>query len=527
MKIEEIQEVPETKRAEVPLSTKVIRNAVFGGLRYLLVAPIPFVMTPLILRKVGTGGYGTWAVFLAVNGLTSLADLGLVGTLSKFVAEYYAQHDIKAVARVLNSGLAVFLVLAVMIGAGLWVATPLMANWLFRGSVVTRQEVVVLFRLFSIVVVTNILNLMFASVTTGLQRLDITNVISAGSLFLSALFSAILLLQGQGLRGLVFGYIASAILTVGAYLVTIAKLLPEVSMNPLRFDKHEAGKMFSFSFRLYLTQAAVVVNNQIEKIFLALLVGVAAAGWYDIASDVATKIRGALGFVLSPVLPAASELNALGDEDRIQELYFRTHKYLALIGVPAVCFVAAISGRFVELWIGPAMKMVALPLAVLVVVSLINLATGPGFLIFAGRAHLKPGVDAAIVGIVSNIVISFALIYASGFSGAVLGTAASLILAACYFIVVFHRQTGYSFIRLIREAFIKPILCAGVAIATVLLVIPAAVVSWSGLLATCVIFGVLYSSLILLSGFFDSYDWSKIETFVPGVRHVRRLVRYA
>jgi len=57
------------------LGTKIVRSVVFGGLRYVFIAPIPFIMTPLILHRIGVAGYGTWAVFLAINGLTSLADL--------------------------------------------------------------------------------------------------------------------------------------------------------------------------------------------------------------------------------------------------------------------------------------------------------------------------------------------------------------------------------------------------------------------------------------------------------------------
>src|SRR5215471_16984811 len=114
--------------ASTPLSHKVIRNVIFGGLRYVLVAPIPFVMTPLILREIGVRGYGTWAVFLAINGMTSLADLGLVATLSKFVAEYHAQKDLRAVSRVLSSGLTLFLALAGLVGTGLWASAPVLAG---------------------------------------------------------------------------------------------------------------------------------------------------------------------------------------------------------------------------------------------------------------------------------------------------------------------------------------------------------------------------------------------------------------
>ncbi len=66
-----VSEIIEDNTESVPLDpvprslgAKIIRNVLSGGLRYILVFPIPFVMTPLVLHKVGVSGYGTWAVFL-------------------------------------------------------------------------------------------------------------------------------------------------------------------------------------------------------------------------------------------------------------------------------------------------------------------------------------------------------------------------------------------------------------------------------------------------------------------------------
>jgi O-antigen/teichoic acid export membrane protein len=409
----------------------------------------------------------------------------------------------------------------------LWLAIPLLANKLFRGSTLPNAELIALLRCFLVVIAANILTQLFASVTTGLQRLDLTNVISAANLLLSAFLGALLLLKGWGLRGLVYGYIAAGILTVAAYLVVVKTLLPQIVFSPLQFDRAEARKMFGFSLRLYITQAAVAVHNQVEKVFLGMLVGVGPVGWYDIASDVALKVRGSIGLILSPVLPAASELDALGDESRMRELYFRAHKYLALFGVPAVCFVVAVSTRFVELWIGPAMRMIALPLGVLVIVNFFNLATGPGFLIFAGRGNLRPGVQSATLGIVLNVVLSLALIYKFGFGGAVLGTSASLILASGYFIAMFHRSTEYSVSRVLRESYLKPILCSVLILAVFLAILPAKNLSWLGLVGMGAVFGLIYSVVILRSGFLDEYDWSKVESFIPVVRHARRISRIA
>jgi O-antigen/teichoic acid export membrane protein len=510
-----------------PLGLKIMRSVAFGALRYVFLIPIPFVMTPLILRKIGTSGYGTWAIFLAINGLTSMADLGMVGTLSKFVAEYHATRNMPALTRVLNAGFGLYLLLDVVIGIGLWSVSPLLAGRFFRGSPMSSEQLIVLLHFFLIVVAANILTQPLASVTTGLQRLDLTNIISTGNVLMSSVLGGILLLRGWGLKGLIYGYCLSAVLTVVTYIGIVRRLLPNFKLNPLQFHRGEAKKMFGFSLRLYIVQAAGAINNQVEKFYLGILVGVGAVGWYDIASDVALKLRNGLSFLLAPVLPAASELNALGDESRMQELFYRSHKYLALLGVPAVCYVIVISSRFVELWLGPGLEIIALPLSILLLVSFVNLATGPAYYVYAGSGNLRLAVQAASLGAVVNIVFSLGFIYKLGFAGAVLGTSTSLILSAVFFSGLFHRRTGYSIWRVLQEGYLRAALCSVPTLAVLLTIFRPKQMSWYGLVGFGVCFAVLYAVLILFSRFFDEYDLTKLESFLPFTRHARKIIRRA
>jgi O-antigen/teichoic acid export membrane protein len=350
---------------------------------------------------------------------------------------------------------------------------------------------------------------------------------STVNVVLSAFLGGILLVRGGGLRGLVYGYIGSAFVTVFLYLMLVKRLLPQVALRLWQFDRWEAKKMFGYSLRLYVTQAAVAVHNQIEKVFLAMFVGVAPAGLYDISSDIALKIRGSMGMILTPVLPAASELNALSDESRMRELYYRSHKYLALIGVPVVCYVISVSSRFAELWLGGSMITIALPLSILLLANFLNLVTGPGFFIFAGSGYMKPGIQSAMLGLTLNVVLSLGLIYKFGFAGAVAGTFTSLVIASGYFMWMFHQHTGYSILRVLRESYLKPICSSIVILALLLAIHPARDLSWIGLAVMGVAFGSLYGITILYSRFFDEYDWMKIGDALPLARQARRIFRFA
>lgn len=510
-----------------PISHRIIRNVLFGGLRYLLIAPVPFVLTPIILKEIGTRGYGTWAVFTAVSGMTSLTDLGMVGTLSKFVAYHHARKDFVSLNRLLNTGLALFALLALLIVSLLWAGSNWIVATLFRGSALQATTLIPLFRYFLILIGANIMTMLFSSVTSGLQRLDLTNMVGSFNVLCGAMIGGALVLRGWGLPGLLYAAILSSLLTLLIYWVLFRRLLPQLILNPLRVDVSEAKNLFHFSFQLYLTQAAVAVHNQLEKVLLAFFVGVAPAGWYDIASDVALKIRGGISLLLSPILPAASELSALKDEHRLVELYYRSHKYLAFIGIPVVSFIGAVSTRFVSLWIGAGLALIGRPLSVLLAANLFNLMTGPGFLISVGRGDLKPGLQSALLGIILNIFLSTSLVYLFGFAGAVLGTATSLVAASIYFLYLFHRKTTLPVTRLLRESYLKPTICSLVLLGFLFVIHPSKGLTWLGLSLQGVVFASLYVIAISCWGFFDRYDWGKIESLIPGIRRARRIIPVA
>jgi O-antigen/teichoic acid export membrane protein len=509
---------------KIPLGAKVTRNVLYNGVRLFLLAPLPFFVIPFFLKKLGTSGYGTWAVFVAASGITSVADLGLVTTLSKHVAEFYTLKDSRSLDRLVSTGLVLYSGLACLLAVILWVSSPLLIAFLFRGSPVSVQELEILWRYLILLIFASTLTMLLSSVVIGLQRMDLSTGINSLNLLSSAGFSVLFLGWNWGLRGVLYGYVLAAWITLFAYGYAMRRLLPDLKLSLAGCHWSVAKEIFSFSVKTYVSQVAVVVHNQIEKIYLARFTGVVFVGWYDISGDLALKLRGIPSLVLAPIMPAASELHALSDQGRLSQLYYRTHKYLALIAVPLAAYIVFVSRDFVELWVGPSLRVIAIPLSVLVIVNLINLTTGPGLLILVGQGKLKPGLHSAIFGIVLNVTLSLFLIRAYGFQGAVTGTSISIVAGSFFFLYLFRRETGHAFPKVIRTAYLKPIVCSLGSIAILWIFTRSERSSWSNLAVNCIVFGVLYFALLLLLRFFDSSDLAMVEHFFPIPQIARRII---
>jgi len=511
-------------REQLPLGAKITRNVLYSGVRLFLLAPLPFLLIPFFLKHLGTSGYGTWAVFLAISGLTSVADVGLVTTLSKHVAEFYALKDLRSLSRFLNTGFVLYLAIAGLLAGILGLGLPLLLRTLFRTSSVPASELRLLWRYLIMLVFANTMNLLLTSIITGMQRMDLTTCIGSMNLLLAAGLSVLLLKWSLGLRGILYAYTIAAWLTSLVYIYVVHRLLPEIKLDVASCRWAVAREILSFSTKTYVTQVAVVIQNQIEKIYLAQFVGVASAAWYDIASELALKLRGIPSLILAPLMPAASELHALADRTRLAHLYCRAHKYLAFIGVPLVVYVVFVSRSFVQLWAGPDLKLIATPLSILLIVNFINLTTGPGFLTLVGGGKLRPGLYSALLGIVLNLTLSLFLIRAYGFEGAVTGTALSMAIASIFFLYLFRRATDGSYPNVIRVAYSKPVLCSLLTIGFLWTVTRFERPSWGTLVIEGVAFSATYLVLLLLVRFFDSFDLNILERFLHMPRIARRFI---
>ena len=83
----------------------MVRNSLFSVLRFLVLLPLPLLVVPFMLGKLGDERFGVWAIVALFTSYTQLADFGMGLALTKYVAEFAAQKQWQRLDMALNLSL--------------------------------------------------------------------------------------------------------------------------------------------------------------------------------------------------------------------------------------------------------------------------------------------------------------------------------------------------------------------------------------------------------------------------------------
>jgi hypothetical protein len=123
----------------------IIRGLSTSYLRFAIFVLGNFLLTPVILERTGQDGYGLWATIRSVMANLLLLDFGLTPATTKFVAEYSAQEDQKALNGFVSTALSTYLVLAALVlGIGLISNGPIAHFLNFPRELVAEGRMVLL-----------------------------------------------------------------------------------------------------------------------------------------------------------------------------------------------------------------------------------------------------------------------------------------------------------------------------------------------------------------------------------------------
>lgn len=499
------------------VSRKIRRNTAFnilgGGWNFLVL----LALIPYIIGHLGAERYGVWVIVSIFTGYLGFLDFGINVSLVKHISEFLMKKDYRRINQVINTGLIFCIALAIpIITFGIIILEPLIS--LFKISPHLHEEALFVFLLGMIIFgMTTILST-FKAVQRGFQRMDITNSVRTLMTIPMIAGTIFFLENGYGLPGLVINTAIILILGGVIDIIIVFKIFPELKFSPALFDKQILKRLFEFGGKMQITNIATFIHFQMDKFLLAHFLHIQSVIHYEVAANFASKVKDIPSALISAILPAVSGLDINTDNELLHKIYSRSLKYVVLISFPLLALTLLLAHPFINLWLGQGYEKSVLTLQILLTSYMYNIMTGPGFTILNGIGKPNYGVKSSLLASILNLIISITLIIKLGFFGAVYGTALSIIIAATYFILVFHKVMQISLFETIYNITLKPCMASVLSyILTFVVLKQLSTIGWLDLAGLAVVFLTIFTTIIMVLRYFDDFDKDLISKYTHGV----------
>jgi len=423
---------------------KIARNTIYNIAGQIFVMALVFILTPYIVGKLGLIRYGIWGIVSALMGYFRFFDFGLKNAFAKYIAEYNAKKETAEMMGVLNTGLVFYAAVSIVLFIIAYFFTKPLVVFLNIEPVlrVEAYRVIILGVIFFCL---TIITSPFEALQHGLQRMDIFNIVVIGISVLMAAGTVFFLEAGYGLTGLMVNNIIVTLIKGTVNILIARRLLGGIRFNPRDFLPVRFYRLFAFGFKMQLTRIGTIVAHQTDKLLITYFLSLGLVGYYHLGCSVVYYLNLIPALLVSALMPAFSEMEAMGNRGKLRYVYLRCTRYVSFAVFPIFCFAILISSHFISLWMGPGYSMSANVIRILAAGWMVNALVGVG--VSASMAIDKPQLMSysAVSMAILNIGLSIFLIKRFGFFGAALGTSIAVVAGSLIFIILINKELNVSF----------------------------------------------------------------------------------
>ena len=392
--------------------------SIFGA--KLTTTVVAIVSTPIIVRLLGPGGYGDYAVLLSIFSLYMIpVSSGVTEGVQKFVAENRDGVEDWS-ARVVR-----FYLLFASALVALGVAVLLLVTALGLPRRVFGEGFTLYFYLLSVYVLVAQYRSMTVRTVLGFGLEPISESLKVARKLVYVGLGIGLVAAGYGVAGMLVGHIVATAMAalVASYVVVrrvslSAILQPSDSTFPYR-------ELLSFNGLNIVLVLLVMSLFHVDVVMLRTLVNSETTGYYKAALQLAEYIWFVPIVLKTLLLHSTSTLWSEDRTDRITSIAARITRYTILLVVLMAVGVAVLADSFVPLYYGEEFTVSVVPLILLLPGTIGFAVARPLQAISQGSGKLRTLIVATGGAAGLNIVLNGTLIPLFGMNGAAVATSVS------------------------------------------------------------------------------------------------------
>ncbi len=384
----------------------------------MLSTVIAIVSTPIIVRLLGPGGYGDYAVLLSIYSLYMIPiSSAITEGVQKFVSEE-DRHDAW-----LERVIQFYFVLALALAAiGIFVL--LIFTALGYAERLFDEEFTFYFYLLAAFIFVGQFRGLTMHTILGFGLEHINGPLGVVKKVLITGVGIMLVLAGLDVTGMILGNIIAELVVA---LIAGYTILNRVSIRQLfRLpDSIPIREFLSFNVLNVVLVLLVMSLFHIDIVMVRTLVGDEATGYYRAALALAEYLWIVPIVLQTLLLHSTSSLWSEGKTDEITEVSGRITRYNVLLVLVMAIGLAALAHELVPLYYGADFAIATVPLLLLLPGAIGFAVARPLQAICQGSGNLRPLITAVAIAAVLNVVLNATLIPLYGMNGAAVATSTS------------------------------------------------------------------------------------------------------
>jgi O-antigen/teichoic acid export membrane protein len=480
-------------------SRVIARNILSNWTNLAVSIVIGFLLMPFMVSRLGDTLYGIWILVVSLVGYGNLLDLGVRTSIVKYVSQHHATEDRDRLRGLFTTTLATYTAIGGLVLI-LTAAVALSLLHLFRVPPEMEGEARLVLLIVGLSLALKFPGGVFEGFLAGLQRYELVNGIVIGSNLLRAGLTVVVLVQGEKLLALAaVGLVCDLLMTV-VMAVVCRRLLPWLSLRRRNLSREVLRQVYTFGVWSSIIALSSRILYDSDAILIGMFLPAAAITHFAVANNLVRYLRQLAHGYGNVFNPAASDLEARGEQERLAGLLTQGTRYASAVVLPAAVLVALLGRDFLALWMGPRFAGESGTVLIILVLSqAASMAQFPaGAMLYGLNRHRQ--LAFVILGeALMKVTLSLVLLRSYGILGAAVGTAIPEILGSLLLVpVLVTRWVGVPLGRYMRQAFLPPlasILPAGALVLGLRTVAPPT--SW-GVLVVEVAAGLLFYGAMVL-----------------------------
>ena len=308
----------------------------------------------LLVGAMGTDVNGAWLAFQKVMSLGGLGDLGMGGAVGIRVGQYLGKDDTRGLQNFLASARTVFLFLAIAVGGGIMLLSPVLANWLHWDPVPAAGSFTPLFVVGGFLVAGVMLSSYLSNLNYACGNVTWPVIPTFVLLHLGTLVQWLLARRHEPLWVQSVPFLVNA--GIGLWLTRFYIRVSHPALAgvfPLKFDRQLAVSLFESSFWIYLCSLGNAIYRSTDGLVISAGFNFGTLPYYEYNykfCDIAVFVALTASFVSLPKITQWMASADAGDQQRARTEVRRLNLFQTMIGFGAALAYLAGNNLFMRIW---------------------------------------------------------------------------------------------------------------------------------------------------------------------------------